>query len=149
MSPNVNQLMASCHIVRTAAQQVSDDQKIRHFQAFPRGWCGCASRVLGTLLSSQFPDCAFFYVCGERPKDFEMESHAWVEYKNLVLDITADQFEDCNDPVIVKPLQESAFHQLFQMEQQRRLCSVDDVHYDEEGIVWREVCRMAGIEMEH
>lgn len=147
MNPTYEQLIYFCKVVREAAQQVSDDRGIWYFQSFPKGWCGCVSRVLGGLLSSVFPDCEFFYICGVRAKGLSFVSHAWIDYKNLVLDITADQFEDCNDSVIVKPFQKSYFHQLFQVEQ-RKLCSAEDVHEYEEGIVWREVCRIAGIEME-
>jgi hypothetical protein len=39
------------------------------------------------------------YAAGEREPD--LHSHAWLECDGLIADITADQFEDVDEPVIV------------------------------------------------
>lgn len=136
MNPTPEQLMQLCNKVRKAAQQVSGDHLIWYFPSFPKAWCGCVSRVLGALLCSQFPDNEFYYVCGVRSKYYE--SHAWVEYKGMVLDTTADQFEDCDIPIIVKQYEDSLFHQSFLIEL-REPCSIKDIDNEEERIIWKQV----------
>jgi hypothetical protein len=70
---------------------------------FPHGSCSDAADLLGTYLSErQFGE--FEYVSGERqcPSDpTRRHSHAWLEQGSLIIDITADQFEEANDPVLV------------------------------------------------
>jgi hypothetical protein len=63
---------------------------------FPRGSCGDATLLLAKYLEEN--KCGKFdYVCGER----EEFSHAWLQRDRLIVDITADQFDDQNSPVIV------------------------------------------------
>lgn len=131
MKPNYNQLTDSCRVVRIAAQQISDEHKIPYFPPFPHGWCGCVSRVLGAWLTNSFPGNEFFYICGN-----QSGSHAWIEYNGIILDITADQFDDSNDAIIVKLSKESKFHQLFTIEN-KRLCHIEDVNYQEESIIYQ------------
>ena len=44
------------------------------------------------------------YICAEYVCDMNKnrQSHAWLEYEGWILDITADQFEDINDKVLVR-----------------------------------------------
>ncbi|MDQ5827717.1 MAG: hypothetical protein M3441_26545 [Chloroflexota bacterium] len=72
------------------------------FQEFPRGSCGDAALLLGRYLQ----DCGlgpFNYVCGsireEGGRDFH--SHAWLQRGDIIVDITADQFDEISEPVIV------------------------------------------------
>lgn len=68
---------------------------------FPRGTCGDTSLILGAILDD-FGYSGFEYVCGEMNKsDGGHSSHAWLQKEELIIDITADQFSDITDSVIV------------------------------------------------
>ena len=73
---------------------------------FPRGACGEASRLLATYLREHGRG-EFEYCFGLRPG----KSHAWLRRDELIVDITADQFEDQDCPVIVTRNQ--AWHSTF------------------------------------
>jgi len=66
------------------------------FDAFPLGSCGDTCILLGKWLEQNgYED--FDYVVGER----EERSHAWLEKNGIIVDITADQFDDKLPTVIV------------------------------------------------
>lgn len=135
MPLNCNTLVSACYAVRIAAQKVSDEGILFHFQPFPRGWCGCVSRVLGAFLVEKYPEEKFDYVCGRRNG-----THAWIEHNGIVLDITADQFEDCNEPIIVKPYKESFFHQTFEIEY-RYPCQGENKREYEERTIYEKISK--------
>jgi hypothetical protein len=68
---------------------------------FPRGACGDTCPLLGQYLA----DCGlgeWQYMSGERLDSHgDMESHAWIEQDGLIVDITADQFPEIDEPVLV------------------------------------------------
>lgn len=66
------------------------------FSAFPQGSCGDACILLGKWLEQNGYD-DFDFVVGER----EEQSHAWLEKNDIIVDITADQFDDNLPTVIV------------------------------------------------
>lgn len=72
-------------------------------------------------------------------------SHAWIEYQNIIMDITADQFDGCKDSVIVKDRRESSFHQKFRV-MFRHPCSDKDVQYEEESMIWKQLCETIDME---
>ncbi|WP_141505724.1 hypothetical protein [Paenibacillus luteus] len=65
------------------------------FSRFPSGCCGDSSH----LLAKYFKDSGLspYYVCGWKGS----QSHAWIQVDNLIIDITADQFDDVSDRVIL------------------------------------------------
>ncbi len=71
------------------------------FRAFPRGACGDASLLLSEFLRQHGFD-NIDYVCGwdhsvpEHPR-----SHAWLEVGEIIVDITADQFDDLAAPPVL------------------------------------------------
>ena len=73
---------------------------------FPHGCCGDASMLLGTYLEDHGIK-SLIYVCGMRGE----RSHAWLESDGLIIDITADQFAECNESVIV--VKDSEWHRTF------------------------------------
>lgn len=94
-------------------------------QNFPNGACGDASILLGQF----FADNAlgeWFYVNGERATLSGMQSHAWIERNGLVVDITANQFAEIDDPVLVTA--EKGWHLQF-VEENRHVARIDI--YDE------------------
>ena len=77
------------------------------FHEFPRGSCGDASLLLGKYLDEMGLG-QFDYVCGELGR----QSHAWLEKDGVIVDITADQFDDVTAEVIVAD--NSSFHIRFE-----------------------------------
>jgi hypothetical protein len=65
---------------------------------FPRGSCGDTSILLGQYFFDQSLGL-WEYASGEREPD--LHSHAWLERDGLIVDITADQFEGVDEPVMV------------------------------------------------
>jgi hypothetical protein len=67
---------------------------------FPSGACGDAALLLTKHLQlvGIWP---LIYVCGQMAIRRRTQYHAWLEYGELIIDITADQFEGISDPVIV------------------------------------------------
>lgn len=93
-------------LFRRAIEATPKSELPNTFAEFPRGACGDATLLLAKFLEEH--DCgAFNYVLGERCE----HSHAWLQQGELVVDITADQFEDVPGPVIVE--HGSAWHVAF------------------------------------
>lgn len=63
---------------------------------FPKGSCGEATLLLAKYLSDKGYG-EFNYILGMR----DGKSHAWLEQNILIIDITATQFDDQNQEVIV------------------------------------------------
>ena len=85
-------------------------------QDFPYGSCGDTCLLLGAY----FNDMGVFgfqYVCGTRGshQDNSWTSHAWLTRGKLIVDITADQFHDTNEEVIVSL--NSTLHNTFEVEE--------------------------------
>ena len=81
-------------------------------QDFPRGSCADATLLLGTYLA-EIGVGTFEYVEGDRGEGCKPASHAWLEGGGLIIDITADQFAEVSEPVIIA--ETSAWHQTFKV----------------------------------
>lgn len=79
------------------------------FTDFPRGACGDAAPLLAKFLERNGYS-GFAYILGMRGGG----SHAWLSRGNLIVDITADQFEDQSHAVIVET--ESNWHTSFRVD---------------------------------
>lgn len=66
------------------------------FERFPLGCCGDTSDLLAKYLTEEH-SIETLYVWGMRGE----QSHAWLEHKKLIIDITADQFDEVNESVII------------------------------------------------
>ncbi|MBU5313479.1 hypothetical protein KQI38_15765 [Tissierella carlieri] len=62
---------------------------------FPRGCCSDTCDLLSKFYASN--GIKTFYVWGM----YEERTHAWLKYEDYIIDITADQFLDVNEKVIV------------------------------------------------
>ncbi len=62
---------------------------------YPRGCCGDASNLLAKYFRDNDIQCQ--YVSGMRGQ----QSHAWLECGDLIIDITADQFPEIKDQVLI------------------------------------------------
>lgn len=79
--------------VRAALESLTPEELPIGLKWFPRGACGDACLILGAALKDQkLGD--FRYVLGLTHRDGGNESHAWLVGEGLIVDITADQFED-------------------------------------------------------
>lgn len=97
--------------LRTALESLAPSLSIG-LASFPRGACGDTSLLLGALLADHGVH-GFEYICGDRGshEDGTWTSHAWLHRNGLVVDITADQFDDGPSPVVVA--EDSAWHRAF------------------------------------
>lgn len=75
--------------------------------SFPHGTCGDASPLLGQYLFDQGLG-QWTYRNGE----CDRQTHAWIERNGLLVDITAYQFSDISEPVIVTF--ETSWHSKFE-----------------------------------
>ena len=98
---------------REAGEKVTKDK----YKNFPKGLCGVLSRSLGIWLDGNYPYDVFDYICGIRwDPDCDYYSHAWIEYQNIIIDISADQFEDCDESIIIRKKDLSNFHSTFEID---------------------------------
>ena len=82
---------------------------------FPRGVCGAICFLLGHyLIENGFPSPE--YVNGIRAAD--RQSHAWIEVNGIIVDITADQFLEIDEGVVVST--DRSWHQQFSDKPGRR-----------------------------
>ncbi|WP_010322926.1 hypothetical protein [Marinobacterium stanieri] len=81
-------------------------------RSFPRGACGYMTHMLGAYLHDQGLG-VFEYIGGERGFAINdtWSTHAWLCGDGVIVDITADQFEDVDEPVIVT--RKSKWHEKF------------------------------------
>lgn len=83
------------------------------FNDFPRGCCGDTSNLLAKYLSEY--NISPVYVWGINNN---RQSHAWLEYQDWILDITAEQFASIDDKVLVT--MDTTWHSQF-IEQNREI----------------------------
>lgn len=84
-------------------------------QSFPSGACEVASVILGLHLKSVF-GLDVVQSVGKRSilNDYRENNHVWLTIDNsIIIDITADQFDDYQDQVFVGT--DSAFHSSFEV----------------------------------
>jgi hypothetical protein len=96
------ELAAIAARVRQALECVPTDMLPDYWSAFPRGTCGDTSLVLCAFLTDA-GFAGFELIFGERgsQEDGTYSSHVWLQWEQLVIDITADQFVDGPGPVVV------------------------------------------------
>jgi hypothetical protein len=110
MNPyNLQALHNQCERFRNAVERIDKSRLPITLQDFPHGACGDAALLLAKYLERQGFG-KFDYMLGTRDE----HSHAWLQRGDLIADITADQFPDNADAVIVKL--KSAWHAEFQGE---------------------------------
>lgn len=94
-----NQIKTIAAAVRHAIENCSRDEL--PWPAFPRGACGDTCNVLAQVLHDEGFEGAE-YICGNKySSDGSPSSHAWLRFNGLIVDITADQFPEVADKVIV------------------------------------------------
>ena len=84
------------------------------FHNFPSGTCGDISDILANYLRSRGIE-EIEYVCGTFP---DGKNHAWLEVCGYIVDITADQFPDVSQSVIVTSA--SPWHEKLTVKKRRK-----------------------------
>ena len=110
MSSSAATIRSSAAAFRRALEMIPRTDRGVSLADFPQGSCSDAADLLGTYLRERRLG-EFEYVSGERQYRDEpsrRRSHAWLEQRGLIIDITADQFEEVDDPVIVT--RDSSWH---------------------------------------
>lgn len=93
-----NQIEILARQFRCAIEEVKNSLWLSHFSDFPLGCCGDTCDLLGAFLSEQgFTELE--YVWGYNG----VKTHAWLECKGQIIDITGDQFSDSLPPIYVGP----------------------------------------------
>lgn len=93
---DINKLKALATVFRTAIEKCDFKSLTVEFCDFPFGSCGDTTLLLAKYLEQN--NCGKFnYMLGERSG----KAHAWLQQRNVIIDITADQFDDNSKAVIV------------------------------------------------
>ncbi|MGN0148858.1 MAG: hypothetical protein ACI4C7_01245, partial [Clostridia bacterium] len=91
------------------------------FAYFPQGCCHSTSLALGVwLYNMSNKSMKIKCITGEQ---IDGKSHAWLEYNHLIIDITADQFEDITESVMITSLS-SVLHASYKYE--RKTCIINE-----------------------
>lgn len=102
----MNELNDAAKRFRNLIMMTQKNQLPVSLQDFPNGACGDSSLLLGHYLT-EMGHGEFRYYLGWRAG----RSHAWLQSGSTIVDITADQFEDFDDPVFVSA--QSSWHEEF------------------------------------
>ena len=94
--------------VRAYFEQMRDDRLLAQF---PNGCCKSASFILAHHLMTTGALMSIEYVWGLRGSPPHQWPHGWLESEGLILDLTADQFPEIFEPVIVT--RDPKFHDSF------------------------------------
>ena len=121
-----NRILEICQHFRSVLEHANNPPD--YMKPFPVGWCGATSRALGGYLLS-IGIRPIERVCGYKAA----LSHAWLEYENYIIDITADQFDDCDERVFVTT--NRSYHNTFSNVKKRQICLEDMNPYPEIWIV--------------
>ncbi|GJA20887.1 hypothetical protein [Aeromonas caviae] len=98
--------------IRAAFERLDKTNLPVTFRNFPRGACGDTCEVLAEILKD-LGHGTFRYVAGRRENG---NSHAWLQYDSVIVDITADQFDEISEPVYLGPL--NSWYQSFEVQQE-------------------------------
>jgi hypothetical protein len=94
-----------CINIRNAILFIKD--KSAQFRDFPKGCC----RDI-TLISSLYLEengCSGITYCSREFTSL-LSSHAWLEYKGFIVDLTADQFNNEFPGILIIPVNEAGLH---------------------------------------
>ena len=98
--------------IRAAFERMDKSNLPVTFNDFPHGACGDTCEVLAELLR-ELGHGGFQYKVGRRKNG---NSHAWLEINSVIIDITADQFDEISDPVYIGP--SNSWYQSFDIQQE-------------------------------
>lgn len=98
--------------IRIAFEKVDKSNLPVTFRNFPLGACGDTCEVLAEILL-ELGHGTFQYVAGRCENG---NSHAWLQRDSIIVDITADQFDEISEHVYVGPLND--WYRSFEVQQE-------------------------------
>jgi hypothetical protein len=111
---NVEAITEAVRRFRTALERCHEELGLT-FRSFPKDCCGDVSELLAAFLKDEgFGE--FALVSGWRSGSDQ--SHAWLEKNGLIIDVTADQFEDGAGLVMIN--EDLTWHAQFGDHRERR-----------------------------
>lgn len=125
--PTIEYLTQLAKVFREAFDDADLSQALGFLPNFPSGCCSWASIFIGHYLKNE---------CGLSPQRIHSArhinggQHEWLILNGIIIDITADQFDDAPSPVIVET--DSEWHAQLQGGEKSDLRPVSD--YDDEMI---------------
>jgi hypothetical protein len=109
---------------RAAIERCDRKRLTTCMESFPRGSCGDATMLLGTYFIEKGLgtfDHALGYLQNGSPQG--RQSHAWLEADDVIVDITADQFPEIDQNVIVS--RNSDWHAALERDDMRQQLAAD------------------------
>jgi len=103
---------------------------------FPTGSCADASMLLGTYFKDNGID-GFILIKGKRGEGSSLETHYWLEKDDMLIDITADQFEGINEAIVITDTNSSwhgTFAKEIRQEADYRMIAASDVRKHLEAV---------------
>lgn len=115
MSIDLTKIEDMANRMRTAIESIPPKERLERMRDFPKHEGGDAALLMGAYLIDMGFE-GFVRVTGRRGAKERMNRapHHWLARESLVVDITADQFWDNPQPVIVAD--PSRWHRLFRLE---------------------------------
>lgn len=127
---DAEEIRKAAHVFRAAILSCPRSD-LPTFRDFPNCSCGDAAVLLGQYLYDRSLGL-WEYVGGERESD--LHSHAWIEHAGLIVDITADQFEEVDEPVIVT--RDRSWHRQFTDPGPRNPARISDYDTGAQDWLW-------------
>jgi len=100
---------------RAAIESCEPKQLPITLRDFPKGSCGDASLLLAEYLKSKGIG-PLTYVCGQIVTDHQrgdIQTHAWLEMDDIIIDITPDQFDGVTQQIMVT--KDHSWHEQFEI----------------------------------
>ncbi|MCU7974890.1 hypothetical protein L5M43_06300 [Shewanella sp. SW36] len=129
---------------RAALDMYSNSIELPHFYNFPRNCCEGTSIYFAFLAMQLFPSANVEVVHAWNLDD---EHHYWVDIDGLVFDLTADQFDECNAPIIGDA--QSPLSQMFPIYERSfasvAICDYDAIDEDSKNLVYQTILKMLDV----
>lgn len=116
-----HKLIAVASAFRNAFENLDPSNAPGSFSKFPNGCCGSASVFVGNFLKEYLnlnPKCSY------KSLHSSGAQHEFLVLDDIIIDITADQFHDCSDRVVVS--KNSTWHKKLEGGEIRKVYSVSE-----------------------
>ena len=106
-------------LVRLSVEECQLERHLQVMGTFPSGCCRPTSQLLATYLVTEAKVPMVSFVSGQRAHSSGRkgwESHVWVSAGGHIIDITADQYPEVSEPVLVTD--DPSWHDTFTQQRQ-------------------------------
>ena len=114
---------------RKAIKQCDSSELPLSLADFPVESCADASMLLGTYFKDRGLG-SFNLIKGKRGEGRSLQTHYWLEKDNIIVDITADQFDDISEEIIITSIDSNwynSFDKEIRQEADYRMIDARDV----------------------